>query len=1031
MKLVKQTTLYLQRGTSDKIYEVDLCELDPARFLVNFRYGRRGATLREGTKTTNPVTREEAEKLFDKLVSSKTDKGYSERDPELDKGVVVAEFADPVPPASEERPIDGKRELNAREVGVLNRLSADSNYSGKWKLSRAIWRAGEIGLVEAEPLLHSLVGQDMMTNYSIAWAMGRFGVSNSVPILERLAKDTAHPHVAQIATEALRSALPEKQRAELIASAAASLPAPLNTLFESDSPAGFQSAFLGGLGKEYDADLLNVLYYIDDETTRPTLLAALKEAPLEPPYFRPIRRIFKAAEMRGDGQVFGLLAYRFEVYKCKFRVPTYTWRGYKKPTLGENPEHAFSVQTRDYLRRRVWNTLNRLGQIEDSGFVPMAVGTLLPFTDDDAKPVRQDSRYDYQQRSYTDISWDVFGAYWAFNQLLYHNSPRYQPLRGKKSFRVSPNYEPGCAPPDEREEAFPELWRKQPKGLLHLLTESRCRPVHEFAVKSIRGCQNFLDELPLEVVKLLINSAYDVTVELGFELAVKRYDANNPDFELVLMLANCSLERARAQAKSWIEADRNKFFADNDFAFEILTSPYADSRAVGIESMYAFPSDETNVKVLAGRLIAFLQSALPEQSEIAGDVSNTLQRSTFKKPVSTLGEEVICDLLKSELVEVQVFAGSVVLSHETFAKTPTERVLRAMLDATHPPVRAMGIKVISNLDDAVLLENVDMLAGLSCHEHADIRAEVRPVVKRLVDKNSAFAKRMASELIRRLLTPGAPDGVPSHTSHIIREDLSKNLDHITSDIVFRLLKSRSAPAQEVGGYLLPTNVQPGSLSVAEIVKLTNQNVLTVRQAAWKMYDAEVPRIQAELATAVRILDSDWEDSRLFGFEFLKQKIDEQELTPEVLISICDSVREDVQQFGREMITRQFAKEHGPEYLLKLSEHPTASLQLFASNFLAEYGADNPDRIESLSPYFVSILSRVNKSRVAKDRVLEFLKTESAKNQASARTISGILDRISATCAIGDRATTIEAMLELHEAFPDIELPIELKPLEVR
>jgi hypothetical protein len=278
---------------------------------------------------------------------------------------------------------------------------------------------------------------------------------------------------------------------------------------------------------------------------------------------------------------------------------------------------------------------------------------------------------------------------------------------------------------------------------------------------------------------------------------------------------------------------------------------------------------------------------------------------------------------------------------------------------------------------------------------------------------------------------GVPEPVPSHTSRVIREDLGKHLRYISSETVLQLLNSRSGPAQEVGGFLLPTNVDPHSLTVAEIVKLSNHAIFTVREATWKMYGADVRRMQAELPTAVRILDSDWEDSRRFGFEFLKEKIDDSHLTPEVLISICDSVRYDVQQFGREMITRQFSKEHGPEYLLKLSEHPTASLQLFATNFLVEYGSDDPARIEQLAPYFVSILSRVNKSRVAKDRVLEFLRTEATKDGESARTISKILDRVSATCAISDRAACIEAMLELHESFPDLELPIELKPEEVR
>ena len=50
MRLIKQRKLYFKDGKSDKIYEVDLCEAGEGEFVVNFRYGRRGATLREGTK---------------------------------------------------------------------------------------------------------------------------------------------------------------------------------------------------------------------------------------------------------------------------------------------------------------------------------------------------------------------------------------------------------------------------------------------------------------------------------------------------------------------------------------------------------------------------------------------------------------------------------------------------------------------------------------------------------------------------------------------------------------------------------------------------------------------------------------------------------------------------------------------------------------------------------------------------------------------------------------------------------------------
>ncbi|WP_261401965.1 hypothetical protein [Chenggangzhangella methanolivorans] len=80
MKLVRSARLWFKEGTSDKLYEVDLIENDALqsdqRFIVNFRYGRRGATLRDGSKTPQPVAAAAAEKIFDSIVVSKVNDGY-------------------------------------------------------------------------------------------------------------------------------------------------------------------------------------------------------------------------------------------------------------------------------------------------------------------------------------------------------------------------------------------------------------------------------------------------------------------------------------------------------------------------------------------------------------------------------------------------------------------------------------------------------------------------------------------------------------------------------------------------------------------------------------------------------------------------------------------------------------------------------------------------------------------------------------------------------------------------------------------
>jgi bifunctional non-homologous end joining protein LigD len=73
---VDHINLYYRDGSSDKVYQVQVVP-DGAKFRVNFQYGRRGSTLQSGTKTNVPVDYLAAKKIFDKLVSEKTSKGYT------------------------------------------------------------------------------------------------------------------------------------------------------------------------------------------------------------------------------------------------------------------------------------------------------------------------------------------------------------------------------------------------------------------------------------------------------------------------------------------------------------------------------------------------------------------------------------------------------------------------------------------------------------------------------------------------------------------------------------------------------------------------------------------------------------------------------------------------------------------------------------------------------------------------------------------------------------------------------------------
>lgn len=72
----EKVSLYFKEGASDKVYLASLDEVDNNRFVINFAYGRRGATLTTGTKTKAPVGYEVAKNIYDKLVKNKIAAGY-------------------------------------------------------------------------------------------------------------------------------------------------------------------------------------------------------------------------------------------------------------------------------------------------------------------------------------------------------------------------------------------------------------------------------------------------------------------------------------------------------------------------------------------------------------------------------------------------------------------------------------------------------------------------------------------------------------------------------------------------------------------------------------------------------------------------------------------------------------------------------------------------------------------------------------------------------------------------------------------
>ncbi len=1071
MELIKRTTLHYQAGTSDKIYEIDLCRLSDDRYVVNFRYGKRGKSLKDGTKTKQAMPQAEADRIYSRLISAKLAEGYQ-------RVTDISGSASATPQIPD----------NPQHQAVLDRLVNRNDRN--WPLERAIWRAGELQIRAATPFLLELLGTGApLRDYCIAWSLGWCGDTNTIAHLQDLYEDTTRPEfIRHIAWDAAYKLADAQTREEMRSPKIAQLPTDLQTAVRNSDPDAFAATLTPYLQtpiypeiQQFQTDLNNLswwdwnireedvkaeaietvrtfpeplrsqllsqisqpldlrsqyyrfnsalaeavktflyaaagshfslfttLYQIDTPTVRPALLRHLRTTPLTHPTFQSFRQIFKLAEYRRDREVYSICAYRFDIASA------------------QNYADAYNRPTRDYMRRRVWRLLSQWGEVGDRAYIDFAVAILLQFTDADGGQPSTTVRYRWMSNPWRRLEyrhdWDSFAPCFTFGHILYQHSSRYELLSSGKAWRCREAYKPGDAPPSDREEAFPELWNQHPEALLQLVSESGCHRVHQFAAKALRDCPQFCAEMPIETLLHLLRQPYAETVELGFEWARSHYNPDRPDLELIQALVECLSGAARTQAQDWIAANPSEFLQETHLLATLATSIYEDNRTFALRFLQVpiLPADTAHV--LIGRIIAQLLVLETSQADIAIDIGITLL-SVFAPQLRAIGLPVIRDLLDRPLPEVQSIGVRLLLNHNTPAAELPPDLIESLIESPYEAVRSLGIQLFDRLPDDRLLSAYDLLLAMVTAKQPDLRSAVRPILGRLAASYPEFASQLAAEAIELLFVPEKYEGVHADLMGLLRQDLPGWMSGIDRAMAMRLLRAKSPRVQELGGLALAENyaIWATQLTTVELVQLASSDILAVREAARTSIGHAFDSIRgdrSQLLSAVRLLEAKWEDSRDFA-RHLFSTFQPEEWAPELLVCICDSTREDVRRFGRDLAIGHFQPEYGEEYLLKFSEHPSADMQEFVTNYLENYARDNCDRLRQLVPYFTTVLSQVNRARVAKDRVFAFLNAEAVKSVEAAQIVADILTRQSLTIAKGDKSKIIQMMVAIGQKFPDV------------
>ncbi|SEW50347.1 HEAT repeat domain-containing protein [Chitinophaga arvensicola] len=1107
MRIVRNVKLFFREGNSDKTYEIDLCEVGPEQYIVNFRYGKRFGTLKDGTKTVSPVALPAATTIFDALEKEKRSKGYlGEQEAVQDLSFV---------------PVDTTLVENVRHRAILRRLQdaveGKSSFKTAWGTSRVIWRAGEEKLTEAVPYLIKLVEKgDGLQRYAALWAMGKIADPAAIPVLRSYADNSSRPlNIRMLAANGLLLVLPAEEKTAHVRSYLERLP----EVFQQAVAKGNTEELLALLQQrvvvqqEQSYPLLEDLYIVafEQAPVRIAIGNLLMQLPFRPSWFQHIRHILKQAELRSDQGIVAILAARFEREDPMFKNPgafidyedrivvpsTYIKeldqslqadKELKRPTS----KLAYSDRTRNYLHYRILRNLGKLGALEDMNYVRLATALLLQYEEG------RDAAKEYQLREYGYVNGRYTTFYRQFpansravylNYILRGNAANLQLTPNRKEWVIKDPEQPNgqgstkatldanpdaaknndkgglmkklfgwlggdkgnitpAVPPEYQANTpapakpvsdvpFLQLWQQLPQAFIQLLISGKMEAVHAFAMEQLKAHPEY-DALKAKmdegVIAGLLSNTFSIPSMFGLELARERYNPAKPELGLFYVLVMSPLDLARLQGLQWIHDNEAFCFADMDFLMQLIFSPYKEVRDFARKKLTPAYLSTEKARVLCTKAISALlalKAATPEGNQNLNDACQILEQNCHIVLTET-GIPDIEALLQSPVAACHAFAARLLLlkQHQFNFSEISDVLLQNLISNAFQPVRAAGVQVLEAMGTTELLKRPELVLHILLSTYTDVRNAIRPLIGRLVQQDKRLAVYLVNEMVPLLMRKETAEGMHADIEATLSNELVEYLQDIDTATALRLLYANYRSAQQFGLLVLDKYIPAAALSLKQVIAAGNHELLKVREWSWHFFYNNLARIRFERDAAIGLLDAKWDDTRQQAMEFFRTQFTDNDWSPETLVAVADSVRTDIQAFGRELLMRFFRQEDGQTYLLKLSQHPSEGMQLFATNYLQQYAAGNLVFLQDLEPYFRVVLSRVNKARAAKERIFTFLEKEALKSPEAATYIGHIVAHISATVSIGDKARCISIMRSIQAQY-DVELPIEFVPTVIR
>jgi len=1056
MKIIKETHLHYEKGTSNKVYNVFLVKLSNTQYLVNFAYGRLGSKLREGSKTTTPVDLEQAQKIYDSLVVSKINKAYqvvsgtdSLKPQEKKERQVISSKAykecllERLSRAGEMETVEnsttravngstGFRALHSRRETVTT-VTHFFKKVDNYEVSRLIYKAGSLKLEEAKELIVRLYEQEAEKSnafyYAVAWALGRYRDPSLSATIESIREklDESSRYVVEEALLLCKTPPQLKQEASE-QNGLLLLPMPFKASFQNENAEGFvnQVALLEEMierayerykamdswykeeRRELKKELMPLIQRADEVYLKLYILSLthgfarevftqiLSYLPMNEFNFSLFRRLYKMAEIRDDYEVLAELITKIESKKMA------CYSGYddnwnSKPSLG---------CSRLYFKKRSLRYLSELALHDEKAYVAFSKSILLSMN-------HYPTAFQAYSTEYYDENWnfktkphDAFTTHVSFMSILFGGGKRYRLASTKKVWEVANQ----SIQNEDRPERYPEVWDRHPLEVLDILVKSSVEVIQKFAFTILKEHPEALERIETKMLLPLLSLAYDEARELFFTVAKERY-AQTEEALLLRAFILSSDEVIALYGLNRLDEAHSKL---------------SESLLVEITRQSTDPIFQAFCKRLQGfSLSDALLEASVEKLLQSINVSEVLYVNRLLQLFKVLeikveGESIASLLVEDQLSDRHLFASKLI--REGFVKTATlslETKERIAGYSDAPEMVATTIYLLGELADETLMQEHEMLVRFLYHEEKSVHVEASKVIQSL-GKEAEYAGILVQSIVDKSFRSASDEVIEIVTETV--EKLLVQYQAVAPDQLYRLLIAKSKLANALGAVILPTQ-SVDMFSVKQWSRLAKNPHKKVRNWAYEAYEQNVSKVEEAMPVSLMIFDTHWEDTRAFACAYFKNF---EPLSTEDVIVIADSNYEDVQSFAKVLIVeREFDTE---TMLTKLSQHPALSIQRFVTDLmLSEMGVEQLLKMER---FFNTLLHSVNTNRVAKTRVMGILNEHLDKREI-AEMYARLASHHSATMVWADKTVYTEAMVEIQANYKEIELPLVIEESEIK